>query len=476
MEAFPQWTIILIVVIVLARLAVLLSRRFDIPAVTIQLLTGILLGPSLLNLFGAPIALGSWGNISPSLLRRVLKILAETGLIQLMFLAGLRTEWHKVKTDLKPICSMSVWSFILAAAGIAIVARCFVDRWTEALAVSAIMAGVSFGISAYNFNEMKFLESRAANILLGSSVVSGLLAILLMIASQATNYAVVYGAFRMTIAVSWLLGKLIMFFAIAYFLSSQYLKLVARTAFGRNVPRPALGEISGVKGHNMKENYLTGKPPGIGRGELPKRPRQILIGYLLLVAALYAWGAMHFGSFAGVGVACLGGGLLGMSNLGLKQKMASGFGSGLVSLPVGVFFVVLGMEVNLKGVESNFIFFAMLLATAVVAKLTGGWIATRKGFKSSRERMLTWVGVLYPGEMGMLIAAYLFSRGLVNPSQFNLTIVAVVILTMISPILLKMAAVRLRLQAAVAPSFTPLESPTARSGDDGCSFFSKHGV
>jgi Kef-type K+ transport system membrane component KefB len=417
MEAFPQWIIILIIVIALARLAVLLSKRFDIPGIPIQLLIGILLGPSLLNLLGTPIVLGSWGSISPSLLHSVLRIVAEIGLIQLMFLAGLQTDWHHCKSALNPILSLGGWSFILSAIGIAIVVRWFVDRWAEALAVSAILAGVSFGISAFIFNEMKLLESRVANIVLGSSVVNGLLAILLMIASQATNYAAIHGVFRMTVAVSWLLGKLIMFSAIAYFLTSRYLELVARTAF-------------------------------------EKRPRQTLIGYVLLVAALYAWAAMHFGSFAAVGVAALGGGLLGMSNLGLKEKIASGFGSGLASLPVGVLFVVLGMEMNFKGVEGNIIFLAMLLATALVAKLTGGWIATRKGFESSREQVLIRVGAFYPGEMGILIAAYLFSRGIVNPSQFNLTITAVLILTMITPVMMKMAAVRLHLQSAVAPSFT----------------------
>ncbi len=415
MEAFTQLTIFLILIILLARIAVLLSRRFDVPAVTIQLLIGILIGPTVLNLLGAPLVFGTWGSISPSLLHSVLRILAEIGLIQLMFLAGLRTDWHKLKTDLKTIFSMSVWSFILAAAGIAIVARCFVDRWAEALAVSAIMAGVSFGISAFTFNEMKLLDWRAANIVLGSSVVNGLLAILLMIASQATNYAVIHGAFRMTIAVSWLLGKLIMFFAIAYFLTSRFLTRIAKIGFG-------------------------------------KRPRQTLTGYLLLVAALYAWGAMHFGSFAAVGVASLGGALFGMSSLGLKEKIASGFGSGLASLPIGVLFVVLGMEVNFKGVEGNIVFLAVLFATVVGTKLMGSWIATRK-IQSSRERALIMVGVLNQGEIGILIAAYLFSRGIVNPSQFNLTIIAVVILTMILPVLMKRAAVRLHLQSAVEPSF-----------------------
>ena len=418
MQTFTQLTVFLILIILLARAAVLLSNRFNLSSVPIQLLVGILLGPSLLNLLGAPIVLGTLGSISPNLLHSVLKILAEIGLIQLMFLAGLQTDWPKLKTDLKLIFSLSGWSFVLTAVGILIVVRWFVDRWTEAFGVSAIMAVSSFGISVYNFNEMKLLGSRAANIVLGAAALSGLLAILLMIASQATHYALLYGAFKMTIAVSWFVGKLIMFFAISYFLTSRFLNRLAKTAF-------------------------------------EKRPRQTLIGYLLLVAALYAWGAMHFGSFAAVGVASLGGGLLGISNLGLKEKITSGFGSALTSLPVGVLFVVLGMEVHLKGIESHLLFLAVLLATVVGTKLIGGWIATRKGFESSRERALIMFGALHQGEMGMLIGAYLFSRGLLNPTQFNLAIIVVVILTILTPFLLRMTPVEYNVQGAAVRSAEP---------------------
>jgi hypothetical protein len=56
-------------------------------------------------------------------------------------------------------------------------------------------------------------------------------------------------------------------------------------------------------------------------------------------------------------------------------------------------------------------------------------IATRTGLRSSRERWSLLFGGLPQGELGMLIAAYLFSRGLLNPSEFNMAITAVVILT-----------------------------------------------
>jgi len=410
MEAFPRWIIILIVLIVVARLAAVMSRRFGLPAVTIQLLIGVLLGPSLLNLLGSPIILGTWGSPSRSPVHSILKILAEIGLIQLMFLAGLEVDWRELKKILKLSFSVGTWGFVLTAVSVAIITRVFVDRWSEALAVSAIVSASSFGISIYYFSEMKILGSRAVVMASGAAILSGLLAILLMIGSQATNYAMIYGPSKMAIAVSWFLGKLIMFFAVAYFLTSRFLKLVARTGF-------------------------------------EKRPRQMLIGYLLLVASLYAWAAMHFGSFAAVGVASLGGALIGMSNLEVKERISKGFGSVLASIPVGVFLVVLGMEVNLKEAGGYQNFLIVLLVAIVGAKLIGPWIATRREFNSLRERVLIMFGVLPQGEMGILIAAYLFSRGLVSPSSFNAVIIVVIALTMLTPILMKLVSTEFRVQA-----------------------------
>jgi Kef-type K+ transport system membrane component KefB len=406
MEAFPQWIIILIAAIVLSRVAALLARRLGLPSTSIQLLIGILLGPSALNLLGVPMVLGARGSPSSGPLHSALKILAEIGLIQLMFLAGLEVDWHELKKIVKLSFSVGAWGFGLTAASVAILTRLFADRWTEALAMSAIVSVSSFGISIYYFSEKKVLGSRVAAVVLGAAILSGLLAILLMIASQVTNYGVTYGAFKMAIAVSWFLAKLVMFFAIAYFLTSRFLKLSSKSGF-------------------------------------QKRPRQILVGYLLLVASLYAWAAMHFGSFAAVGAASLGGALLGRSNLEVKERIAKGFESVLASIPVGILLMVIGMEVNLKAAEGSILFLTVLLMVVIGTKLIGCWMATNKGYPSSSERVLIMFGVLAQGEMGIVIAAYLFSRGLLSPPLFNVAVIAVVLLTMVSPVLMRMASAEL---------------------------------
>ncbi len=129
-----------------------------------------------------------------------------------------------------------------------------------------------------------------------------------------------------------------------------------------------------------------------------------------------------------------------MAGLGVKEKMAKGLGPSMVSLPVGLLFIVLGMEVNLKEIESSILLFVVLFSSVVITKWIGSWIATHKVFETAHERTFILFGGLHQGEIGMLIAAYLFSRGIINPSQFNIAVIVVVILTMLASILMKRAS------------------------------------
>jgi len=86
--------------------------------------------------------------------------------------------------------------------------------------------------------------------------------------------------------------------------------------------------------------------------------------------------------------------------------------------------------------------------------VVGGWKATRKTSEDLPRGFLATRGILPQGEMGMLIAAYSFSRGLMSPVSFNAAIIVVVALTIITPILMKIASAEWRRgEIAVEPSF-----------------------
>jgi Kef-type K+ transport system membrane component KefB len=400
MGSFLHLFVLLLVLVVCARIAATLGKFLGLPSFVLQLLAGILLGPSVLDLLGGAVILGNWGSPSSDPAHAVVKALAEIGLIQLMFLAGLQMDWLKLKTTIRPAFSLGLWGFAFSGVFVALASRPFVSRWPEALMLSSILAASSFGIAVHALSQMNLLHLRATTIILGGSSVATSLALLLMTASLAADYALVFGPFRMGVAVSWFLGKIIMFFAVSYFLFSRFLRL------------------SGRKG-------------------LQQRPLQMLIGYLLLLAALYAWAALHFGGFVAIGVPSLGGVLLSLSHTELKEKVKRGLSSFLSSLFIGLFFVVLGMGANFREPGLNVTLLAVLLAACVGGKEMGSWLGTRRYFPSGDERALTMRGTLHPGEAGILIATYGFSRGLLNPSQFNLAIAVVLILTILAPLLMK---------------------------------------
>jgi Kef-type K+ transport system membrane component KefB len=123
------------------------------------------------------------------------------------------------------------------------------------------------------------------------------------------------------------------------------------------------------------------------------------------------------------------------------------------------------MEVNLKAAEGSLLFLTVLLMVVIGTKLIGCWIATNNGYESSHERVLIMFGVLAQGEMGVVVAAYLFSRGLLNPAFFNVAVIAVVLLTMVSPVLMRMASTKFGVRAI--PVHKPLDPKSLIGGGGG---------
>jgi len=99
--------------------------------------------------------------------------------------------------------------------------------------------------------------------------------------------------------------------------------------------------------------------------------------------------------------------------------------------------VAIGMEANFRVASGTIIFLMAMFAVVIVAKLIGSWMATRKDFDIFRERVLIGFGTLPQGEMGILVAAYLFSRGIVSPPSFNAAILLVIMVTMIVPMVMR---------------------------------------
>src|SRR5262245_32004909 len=105
-------------ILVGAKIAAQISHKLGLPAVFGELLLGLLLGPSLLGL------------LAPN---ETIQLLADIGVILLMFMAGLETDTAAMKQAGKAAMLTAVGGVVLPLVGGLVVGRAFGMEWHHAL-------------------------------------------------------------------------------------------------------------------------------------------------------------------------------------------------------------------------------------------------------------------------------------------------------------------------------------------------------
>ncbi len=101
-----------------------------------------------------------------------------------------------------------------------------------------------------------------------------------------------------------------------------------------------------------------------------------------------------------------------------------------------VFFVLMGMQVNLKTfLETQTIWLAIVFTVvAIIGKLLSG-LPAGKGV----DRLVVGIGMIPRGEVGLIFASIGKSLGVIGDDVFSAIVIMVIVTTLISPIVLKWA-------------------------------------
>lgn len=386
MTTFLQLAFLLSIILLSAKLAGYLSIRLGQPSVLGELLVGILLGPSVINLLDLPFIQHEFAE--------TIAEFGELGVLLLMFIAGLELHFSEMRQNLRVAASAGfmgvLWPVLLGwGAGLL-----FGLDHSISLFLGLTLGATSVSISAQTLIELKALRSRVGLSLLGAAVFDDILIILFL----------------------------------SVFLALQ--------TGGGNSPSLLLIVIRMILFLSLSIIFgLWGLPWLIRRiSRLPIS--QGLLTVSLIVMFTYGIAAEFFGGMAAITGAFLAG--LMLARCPEKERIESGIHALAYSLFVPIFFVNIGLSINLREFRLEILLLTLVVIVVAVAGkwLGAGWGAWLGGL-SRRESIQLGAGMISRGEVGLIVADVGVRQGFILENEFSAVVVMVLITTLITPPILR---------------------------------------
>ena len=376
MDVFLELALILIV----AKIFGYLSVRLGFPAALGQLIGGIIIGPSLLNLVSYD---------------EGVRLLADLGVVMLLFLAGLETDVDEFK-------HVGVPAFVIAVLGVLIPfvlgylgAMAWGFSSVEAMFLGGVLTATSVGLTTSILMEMKKLRTRVGTTILAAAVVDDVLGIIVLTILVGINTR---GSVYMEDLLI-ILGEVVVYFAIGLFLGN-----------------PAVKEAL-----KLSERIT-----------LPETITAVAIAIMLIFAYL----AEQF-QIAGITGAYLAGILVaGTEEAGEidRKFMTLGY-----SLFIPVFLVSIGIESDVRVLASAGTFALVYSLLAIIGKVTGcGFGALVSRFRPI-EALQVGVGMIPRMEVALIMANVALNEGVFDNGTFAIPVTMVLVTTIVTPFLLKWA-------------------------------------
>lgn len=379
--------LLLAVVIAAAKGAGWLSLRLRQPAVLGELLAGVVIGPSVLDLLRRP-------PFAADALSSGIFLLANLGVILLMFIAGL-------ETDLDQMRRVGRVAVVAGSAGVVaplllgmVVLLPFGFGLQRATYMGIVLTATSVSITVQTLIELRRLDSKEGTTLLGAAVVDDVIALIVL----SLFVALSLGGGGGVSSVALLVARMAGFFAGAIVLGRvlhPFLSVAARAPVSEG-----------------------------------------LLSAALIAILLYSWSAEALGGVAAITGAYLAGVLI--AKAGLAHEVEQRMKSATYALLVPVFFVSIGLQTNVRALHAGDIPLALLvIAVAVAGKVIGCGAGARLTGFNRTEALRIGVGMISRGEVGLIIASLGIQTGLMQPRDFAIMVLMVLATTVITPPLLR---------------------------------------
>lgn len=401
MSSFLQLVFGLAIILITAKLGGYLTTRIGQPSVLGELLVGLILGPSLIDLIHLPF-------LTDSHLEETIKHLGEIGVLILMFLAGLQLHISDLRRNTRvSALAGSLGVLIPVGLGLAIGALNGMD-FEHAAFLGLTLGATSVSISAQTLMEMGVLRSRVGLGLLGAAVFDDVLVILLL----STFLALESGAGGGLVPVLLVILRMLIFLALS-------------VAFGMWV-LPRL--VNGFSRLSISQGGLT-------------------LAIVILLA--YGLAAEIVGNMAAITGTFLAG--LFFGRLDEKEDFEDGIEAIAYSFFVPIFFVSIGLSVDIGEIGlSTLGLMLVIIIAAVVGKIVGSGLGARLSNFSWLESLQLGTGMVSRGEVGLIVAQVGMAQGLLSEDIFSAIVGMVLATTLITPPMLRAVFRRRNIQPTSA--------------------------
>ncbi|MCH7641977.1 MAG: cation:proton antiporter [Chloroflexi bacterium] len=411
LEEVASLVLLLAFIILAAKLGGEMVQRFaSLPPVLGELGAGILIGPFALGgieigsfgpLFEIPFTINELGEkieaITP--VADELFFVAQVAAIILLFQAGLETNRQQFFRWIRPATAVAAGGVVVpfAFGFMATIAMGFAsfDSTADllpALFVGAIMTATSIGITARVLADIRRLDTPEGTTVMAGAVVDDVLGILIV--------AIIIGI------------------ADTGEVSVVDIGIIAAKAIGFWLGLMILGSLAAKR---ISDAFLWFRSPGV------------LVGLALFLAFMAsAVAEIYFGLAMIIGAYTMG---LALSSTELKHRIEDPMIQ-IGHFIVPVFFVVIGMQVDL-GAMSGAIYFGIVLSIlGIVSKIVGaGLPALAVGF-NRRGAWRVALGMLPRGEVALIIAGIGLASGVIGQDVFGVAILMTIVTTLVAPIFL----------------------------------------
>ena len=386
MSAFLQLTLALAIIILAAKAGGLISVRLRQPAVLGELIMGVVLGPTIIDLVHLPFF------SDPELLHEEIFDLATLGVVFLMFSAGLEIELSEMRRAGRAATLSGSLGVIAPLVMGALAALPFGYHDNTAWFVGIILSATSVSISAQTLLELGVLRTREGITLLGAAVVDDVLVLIVL----SVFLALVGGSGGdVLVVVLKMLGYLIVSGALGWFVLPHVVAWVDRQPISEG-----------------------------------------LIATVVFITLMFAWSAEVIGGLAAITGAFIAG--VGLGRSPFREKIEVKMRVVTYGLLVPIFFVSIGLEANAREITGVMLpLLIVLLIVAVVSKVLGAGLGARLAGFTNQQALRVGVGMVSRGEVGLIVASIGVREGLIGPEVFSVVVVLVLLTTLIAPPLLR---------------------------------------